>query len=345
MPLEDYVYKNQKQQPCDTWADKAVREVQLLGVGVAAIPEAAVTAFTERPGETGLKITAAAGLAFALRCAISKGGVMRSLAQSAGVGFTASTVGDFGRNIGPIAGAFTDNLDSTDNWNANAAVMKDHFAPFVFDTTLAVGAGVIGGYGAARFTRPRTFEPTLPEFNRHGLLPQGIHQASWQEFSARYGSNARRQDLLANMEVLLHLAKKHGGSTEKVYVGGSFVTAKETPADFDMTWRLCGSRFEELQKTAPLLVDRTLQMKELGGQLMATYPNAIKDSPSDGVLGFLQRNARLQMPVGLVEIDLSTIPCNTSYRLRTLLGTAGPRPILTINAETPATKLAKPDRK
>ncbi len=341
MPLEDYINKTSEQPTSDSWADKAVREVQLLGVGLAAIPDAAVTAFTERPGETGLKLTAAAGLSFALRCAVSKGGLMRGVAQSIGVGMGVSAVGDFGRNIAPIAGAFSDNLSSADNWNENAAVMKNHFAPFAFDTTLAVGAGLVGGYGGARFMRSRTFEPMLPELNKHGLLPEGIHPATWQEFSARYGTSPRRQDLLANMEALLQQAKKHAGGTEKVYVGGSFVTAKAAPTDFDMTWRISGPKIAELQKTAPILVDRALQVKELGGQLMATYPN----SPGDGVLGFLQRNARLRLPVGVVEIDLATLPSKTSYQMRTWLGTAGPRPILDISAETAATTLKKVDPK
>jgi hypothetical protein len=64
-----------------------------------------------------------------------------------------------------------------------------------------------------------------------------------------------------------------------------------------------------------------MQAEKLGGQLMITYPN----SPGDGVLGQLMRNSRVRpaIEVGVVEIDLKSLPSNTSYRLRSWLGRAG----------------------
>lgn len=143
--------------------------------------------------------------------------------------------------------------------------------------------------------------PTLPALTPQGFLPPGLHRCSWDEVASRFGQGSRRQELLAGMKPLLQLAARHGG--DFVYLGGSFVTSKPEPGDFDMTWRVSGQRIGELESLAPLLVDRKLQEKELGGQLMATYPN----SPGDGVLGFLRKN-RAGREVGVAEIDLSTLP-------------------------------------
>jgi hypothetical protein len=213
--------------------------------------------------------------------------------------------------------------------------MEKRFAPFVFDTALSIGGATAGGYAGSMMARARTFEPTLPQFTDKGFLPAGVHQTTWQEFATRYGTTPRRQDLLSNMEVLLHQAKAAGG--DKVYVGGSFVSSKVTPKDFDMTWHIDGKRLGELRQVNPLLVDRSLQEKTLGGQLMATYPN----SPNGGVLGFLQRNNRYKVDVGVVELDLSTLPSQTSYKLRSWLGRAGVKPIAEIPKTEPPTPLPK----
>ncbi len=141
-----------------------------------------------------------------------------------------------------------------------------------------------------------------PCLTKAGFLPAGIHEMTWSEFAARYGTNDERRKQLAAMETILQTLKRHSG--DKVYVGGSFVTAKQFPADFDMTWRVSGARLGELAKTAPILVDRTLQKEMFGGELMATYPN----SPGDGVLGQLMFNRRVGYAVGVVEINLDTLP-------------------------------------
>lgn len=149
--------------------------------------------------------------------------------------------------------------------------------------------------------REARVESRIPMFTRDGDLPPGIHPASWQDFRSRYDFSPRRLELLANMESLLQKLHNQGG--DKVYVGGSFVTTKQVPGDFDMTWRVSGEELGRLMKTEPILTDRHMQKQTLGGELMATYPN----SPGDGVLGFLQ-HSRSGKAIGVVEIDLSTLP-------------------------------------
>jgi hypothetical protein len=157
------------------------------------------------------------------------------------------------------------------------------------------------------YTQAKAAGDRLPMFTGDGYLPAGIHPVSWPEFSSRYGFSPRRLELLANMESLLQELRSQGG--ERAYVGGSFVTTKQVPGDFDMTWRVSGPQLGELMKKAPILVDRQLQKQTLGGELMATYPN----SPGDGVLGFLQKS-RSGKSIGVAEIDLSTLPARGTSR-------------------------------
>lgn len=319
MNPENYIDASPQAKPADSFGDKVWRELQLTGVGLAAVPGAAVTEISEKPVETAAKALTAAGLSMALGYAYSKTGPLGGIARAAGIGLGVTAIGDFGRNIAPTMGAYADNWNSAANWDANAATMQKSFAPFVFDSALNIGAGGLGMYGGVKLARSFQFEPMLPELTKKGYLPAGIHPATWQEFATRYGTTPRRADMVANMEYLLQQAKQAGG--DKVYVGGSFVTSKPTPGDFDMTWKISGERIGQLRKTNPILVDRTMQAEKLGGQLMVTYPN----SPGNGVLGQLMRNMRERpaLDVGVVEIDLGTLPSNTSYRVRSWLGRAG----------------------
>lgn len=332
MQFEDYTTPTPRETN-ESFRDKALRELELTGIGLRAVPNAAQEAFTERPIETSAKFLAAAGISAVLGYAGTKVGPLGYAARTLGIGFGVSMIGDFGRNLGPAAAAFGDNWHSGANWNQNVETMEKHFAPFVFDTALTVGGAAAGGYAGTVLGRPR-FTPTLPEFTAQGYLPPGIHKTSWAEFATRYGTTPRRQDLLANMEALLHEAKAAGA--DKVYAGGSLVTAKETPRDFDLTWRIEGKRIGELRQEHPILIDRALQDKKLGGQLIPTYP----DSPRDGIVGFLQ-TTRKQQPVGIVELDLSTLPSRFNYRLRSLLGNAGVRPIPEIAKTEPLTPMPK----
>src|ERR1700676_3010297 len=91
----------------------------------------------------------------------------------------------------------------------------------------------------------------IPELDpATGNLPVGVHDASWQELVAAFGSNDTRQRLLDGLRRAL-LALKAAGC-QRAYVDGSFVTAKETPGDFDGCWELAGVNASLLD---PVLLD------------------------------------------------------------------------------------------
>jgi len=73
---------------------------------------------------------------------------------------------------------------------------------------------------------------SIPEFDlATGALPAGIHDAAWSEVAARFGINATRIRLLSGLRRALDILAAAGCTS--VYLGGSFVTAKALPADWD----------------------------------------------------------------------------------------------------------------
>ncbi len=78
----------------------------------------------------------------------------------------------------------------------------------------------------------------IPGFDTDGNLPAGVHECSWAEFVARFGQTVHRQRLVAGLKAALDSLKAAGCT--RAYVDGSFVTSKDTPADFDGCWDVTG---------------------------------------------------------------------------------------------------------
>jgi len=74
----------------------------------------------------------------------------------------------------------------------------------------------------------------IPEFNVDGDLLDGIHPATEEEFLGRFAiHSARRRWLGKRLEEVFALAKLTG-KIERIFVWGSFVTAKGSPNDVDI---------------------------------------------------------------------------------------------------------------
>jgi hypothetical protein len=134
-----------------------------------------------------------------------------------------------------------------------------------------------------------------------GNLPVGVHDASWQELVAAFGSNDSRQRLLDGLRRAL-LALKAAGC-QSAYVDGSFVTAKETPGDFDGCWEVAGVNPSLLD---PVLLDfsarRAAQKAKYGGELFLA--NSPADPTGTVFLDFFQTDKVTGRPKGIVAIDL-----------------------------------------
>jgi hypothetical protein len=74
----------------------------------------------------------------------------------------------------------------------------------------------------------------LPELSDEGELPPGVHVADWEELQARFGgSSSRRIWLSSRLRALVELAAT-SGKLRRVFIWGSFVTAKPAPKDLDI---------------------------------------------------------------------------------------------------------------
>jgi hypothetical protein len=150
------------------------------------------------------------------------------------------------------------------------------------------------------------FEPTT------GKLPPGEHEATWEEVARRFGTTAQRQRLLPGLRTALDALARAG--CRRVWLNGSFVTAKEAPQDFDLCWDRSGV---EPHRLDPVLLDltgkRAAQHARFGG---AVWPADFVVESGNTILTDFQRDYRNDdRPKGIVVIDLAPA-CDQSRAAR-----------------------------
>lgn len=146
----------------------------------------------------------------------------------------------------------------------------------------------------------------IPDFDSAtGNLPAGIHVAEWEEIVAALGTNARRADLAAGLRRAVEALRAAG--CKRVFVDGSFVTAREHPGDFDACWDARGVDPSALD---PVLLDfargRAAQKAKYGGELFIA--NAAATPAGTIFLDFFQIDKATGAPKGIVAIDLGGLP-------------------------------------
>jgi hypothetical protein len=71
----------------------------------------------------------------------------------------------------------------------------------------------------------------IPEFERDGLLPGGLHESTGEEFIERFCRQEEREHFAKAIQDLLDFSISKGA--EAILVGGSFITAAKKPSDID----------------------------------------------------------------------------------------------------------------
>lgn len=146
----------------------------------------------------------------------------------------------------------------------------------------------------------------IPPFDSaNGNLPSGIHEATWDEVVSRYGTTPRRLRLLAGLKEALDALSAAG--CQRVYIDGSFVTAKGDPADFDGCWEAAGVNPDLLD---PVLLDfsrrREAQKARYGGELFLAHAPA--DRLGNRFVDFFQRDKVTGERKGIIAINLGALP-------------------------------------
>lgn len=137
-------------------------------------------------------------------------------------------------------------------------------------------------------------------FQPDGNLPPGIHAATWEEVIHRFGGNAHRQRLLKGLSIAV--ANLQNAGCRRIYLNGSFVTAKSFPDDFDAVWETEGVDFT---KVAPLLLDRRDILNHARRQQQRVYGGELIPDLFFGfdALEFFQTDDTGQ-PKGIISINL-----------------------------------------
>ena len=144
----------------------------------------------------------------------------------------------------------------------------------------------------------------IPGFNADGNLPPGVHEASWDQFVARFGRTAHRRRLIDGLHAALSVLRAAG--CRRVYVNGSFVTTKKVPGDFDAVWDASGVDVELLLRLEPAFGDfsdrRAAQKSLFGGEF---FPSSFTEGATGSTfLEFFQIDKQTGKPKGIVALDL-----------------------------------------
>ena len=142
------------------------------------------------------------------------------------------------------------------------------------------------------------------QIQSNGNLPAGIHCFTWQDIQEIFAFNARRSELLSGLKRACECLKLAG--CPRIYIGGSFVTNKEFPGDFDFCWESEGVDRAYLKELEPAFFDfsnkRAAQKAKYGGEFFRA--NTIADPVSGKTyLEFFQED-RNGNPKGIIAVEL-----------------------------------------
>jgi len=143
----------------------------------------------------------------------------------------------------------------------------------------------------------------IPPFDLDGDLPPGGHTATWQEFQERFCvfmHSDQRLQLCRRIAQLMEEARA-SDIVDRVIFGGSFVTGRPQPNDFDCIVVLqAGVRYETLQPFQRWVADTREATRRYRGDIFV----ARIDQPTLEVYrNFFSMN-RHGKQVGLVEVTL-----------------------------------------
>ena len=146
--------------------------------------------------------------------------------------------------------------------------------------------------------------PVIPEFEIDGLLPAGIHWATWNEVEQRFGVNQHRKRMLGGVKRAIDALRNAGCSV--LYLDASFVTDKLHPRDYDACWEMAGVTVTKLD---PVFLDfssgRAAQKAKYLGEFFLAYALAEGPPLYRKYINFLQVDKETGDPKGIVAIKLT----------------------------------------
>jgi hypothetical protein len=144
----------------------------------------------------------------------------------------------------------------------------------------------------------------IPPFSDGGNLPEGVHDATWDEIVERFGTNEGRRELLDGLGRALDGLREAG--CRRAYLDGSFVTAKEEPGDFDACWEIAGVDVALVDPVLLTFANRRAEQKDrFGGELFPA--DAVADPDGTRFVDYFQRDKLTGERKGIVALDLEDL--------------------------------------
>jgi len=136
----------------------------------------------------------------------------------------------------------------------------------------------------------------LPEFTSEGDLPVGVHVTDWQEFRSRFGTTTPRRVWLSGRLQALVALVANTGKLRRVFVWGSFVTAKPPPKDLDIL----------------LIVDEAFEVERIDSPAQAVFNSTRAKILFEADVFW----ARTSIGAEILETWLETYQISRSFRKR-----------------------------
>ena len=144
---------------------------------------------------------------------------------------------------------------------------------------------------------------SLPNLNREGELPEGIHKTTIDEVVSQFGSGTSQREIVtARLQKIYQLAKGTG-YLQRFLIFGSYITAKPEPNDIDVilvfdddfNTAICS---EEVKK----LLSHQLAATEFGASIFWIRPSLLFLETLDEFINGWQvkRDGTLR---GIVEVE------------------------------------------
>lgn len=143
---------------------------------------------------------------------------------------------------------------------------------------------------------------SLPEFDKKGELPVGVHRATLDAVVERFGYGAPRREEVTSRLVRIYGIAHRTGKLERFVLFGSYVTSKPAPGDIDIIL-IMRDDFREPDYSKELLpvLDHQRAQRELGASIFWIRSGSILLESVDEFVAHWQTKRDLTRR-GIIEI-------------------------------------------
>ena len=134
-----------------------------------------------------------------------------------------------------------------------------------------------------------------------GILPPGLHHVSLREMREAFAYNEHRAWLFAGFIDACRDLREFGCG--RIYLGGSYVTSKEYPGDYDACWDPAGVS----DQVSPLLWDDSQKLEQNQRYRGDLLVSAAGDGPECRHYQFLSKDKATGAIRGMIGIKLNML--------------------------------------